>query len=142
MVLNPYLNQFKISLSKKTRTSRKSSKISVSQIFLAPNQNRVPSKSAPLKAAYHKALLYFRTGLTPKFASICIAAITFLSLAASMPMYLLAHIKGIEEFQKPLVYEDILICKSTWSRNERVIYNTGSCVLQFLIPFWFIVSSF
>ena len=85
---------------------------------------------------------YFRTALTPKFASICIAAITFLSLAASMPMYFLAHIRSIEEFQKPFVYEDILICKSTWSRNERVIYNTGSCVLQFLIPFWFIVSSF
>jgi hypothetical protein len=47
MVLNPYLDQFRISLSIKPSTSRKSSKISVSQSFLAQKQNRVPSNPRP-----------------------------------------------------------------------------------------------
>ena len=51
------LNGFK---SVEPRTLRKNAKISVSQMFLAQIQNRVPSKSAPLKAAYHKALLYYK----------------------------------------------------------------------------------
>ena len=78
--------------------------------------------------------------MTLKLAGVYIAAITFLSLAGSTPVYFMAQIKRVVEFQTTLDYEDILICKSTFSKAERVAYKTGSCVFQFLIPLWIIVS--
>ena len=83
---------------------------------------------------------FFRGDLTLKTAGLVIAGMLGLATAASTPMFYMAQIKGLVEFQDDINYQDILICREMWPKEKRMTYKTCCCVIQFLIPLCIIVS--
>ena len=87
------------------------------------------------------SLFFCRGELTLKSAAMWILGMLLISTAASTPMYYMAQIKGLVEFQVESNFQDILICREMWPKGRRMAYKTCCCIFQFLIPLCIIVSN-
>ena len=83
---------------------------------------------------------FYRADLTLRTAGFWIGSMVILSIGASTPMFYMAQIKQLVDFQGGVSYQDILICREMWPKERRVAYKTLSCIVQFIIPLIIIVS--
>lgn len=85
---------------------------------------------------------FCRGELTLKTTFVWIAGMILLSCLESAPLFFMAQISPLVSFQEEVQMQNILICREVWTKGSRVAYKTFSCVFQFIIPLFFVVSRF